>query len=53
MKKYEGVIVNLTVYDHSQAGEAFMVSYTENGVSRNWKDRDSIFAGVFPFVKIL
>lgn len=52
MKKYEGAIVNLAVYDHSQAGEAFMVSYTENGVSRNWKDRDSLFAGVFPFVKI-
>ena len=53
MKKYEGVIVDLAVYDHSQAGEAFMASYTENGVSRNWKDRDSLFAGVFPFVKIL
>lgn len=47
MKKYEGVIVDLAVYDHSQAGEAFMASYTENGVSRNWKDRDSLFAGCF------
>ena len=53
LKKFESVIVNLAVYDHSQAGEAFMASYTENGVSRNWKDRDSLFAGVFPFVKIL
>lgn len=53
MKKYEGVIVDLAVYDHSQAGEAFMASYTENGVSRNWQDRDKLFAGVFPFVKIL
>lgn len=53
MKKYEGVIVNLAVYDHSQAGEAFMASYTENGVSRSWKDRDRLFAGVFPFVKVL
>ena len=53
MKKYEGVIVKLVVYDYSQAGEAFMASYTENGVSRNWQDRDKLFAGVFPFVKIL
>ena len=53
MKKYESVIVNLTVYDRSQAGKAYMASYTENGVSRNWKDRDSLLAGVYPFVKVL
>lgn len=53
LKKFEGVIVNLVVYDHSQAGEAFMASYGENGVSRTWKDRDSLFVGVFPFAKVL
>lgn len=53
LKKFEGVIVNLVVYDHSQAGEAFMASYGENGISRTWKDRDSLFIGVFPFVKML
>ena len=53
LKKYQRVIVNLAVYDHSQAGEAFMASYGENGVSRTWKDRDSLFAGVFPFAKSL
>lgn len=53
LKKFESVIVNLTVYDHSQAGEAFMASYNENGVSRTWKDRDSLFVGVFPFAKVL
>lgn len=53
LKKFEGVIVNLVVYDHSQAGEAFMASYGENGVSRTWRDRDSLFVGVFPFVKML
>ena len=53
MKKYDGVIVNLAVYDHSQAGEAFMASYSENGVSRTWKDRESLFACVFPFVRFL
>lgn len=53
LKKFEGVIVNLVVYDHSQAGEEFMASFGENGVSRTWKDRDGLFVGVFPFVKML
>ena len=53
MKNYEGVIVNLAVYDKSQAGEAYMAAYTENGVSRTWKDRENLFAGVYPFVKAL
>ena len=53
LKTHQSVIVNLAVYDHSQAGEAFMASYGENGVSRTWKDRDSLFVGVFPFAKSL
>lgn len=53
LKQFGGVIVNLVVYDHSQAGEEFMASFGENGVSRTWKDRDSLFVGVFPFVKML
>ena len=53
LKQFEGVIVNLAVYDHSQAGEAFMSSYNENGVNRTWKDRDKLFVGVFPFAKVL
>lgn len=51
LKQFEDVIVNLALYDHSQAGEAYMASYSENGVSRSWKDRESLFVGVFPFVK--
>ncbi len=53
LKQYQSVIVNLTAYDHSQAGEAFMASYGENGISRTWKDRDSLLVGVFPFAKAL
>ena len=51
VQKFENVMVNLAVYDRSQAGEAYMASYSENGVSRTWKDRESLFVGVFPFVK--
>lgn len=51
LKKYENNIVNIVVYDCSQAGEAYMQSYTENGVSRNWISRENLFAGIFPYVK--
>nr|DAT75703.1 MAG TPA: Protein of unknown function (DUF3199) [Bacteriophage sp.] len=53
LKKHQSVIVNLAVYDHSQAGEEFMASFSENGVSRDWRDRDKLFVGVFPFVDVL
>ena len=53
IKKFESTIVNVVVYDRSQAGESFMQSYSENGVSRTWKDRDKLFGEVYPFVKIL
>ena len=53
LKKLNSVVVNLAVYDHSQAGESYMQSYSENGISRNWKDRDDLFVGVYPFVKML
>lgn len=53
LKKFESVIVNIAVYDHSQAGENYMSALSEGGVSRTWKDRDKLFVGVFPFVKVL
>ena len=53
IKKFESTIVNVVVYDRSQAGESFMQSYSENGVSRTWKDRDKLFGEVYPSVKIL
>nr|DAF43140.1 MAG TPA: Protein of unknown function (DUF3199) [Siphoviridae sp. ctLeh52] len=53
IEKFQSVVVNLVVYDRSQAGENFMASYSENGVSRTWRDREDLFVGVFPFAKIL
>ena len=53
MNKYENVIVNLTVYDHSQAGENYMASMNEGGVNRTWKNRNDLLAGVFPLVKVI
>ena len=53
LSKYESVIVNLTVYDHSQAGENYMASMNEGGVNRTWKNRNDLLAVVFPFVKVI
>ena len=53
MANYEDVIVNLVVYDHSQAGEAYMETYSENGVSRKWVERNKLMSDVIPLVKIL
>lgn len=53
MKKFQSVVVNLVVYDRSQAGENFMASYSENGVSRKWRDREDLFVDVFPFANVL
>lgn len=53
LKRFENNIVDLAVYDRSQAGEAYMASYSENGVSRSWKNREDLFFGVYPFVKAL
>lgn len=47
VQKFENVMVNLAVYDRSQAGEAYMASYSENGVSRTWKDRESLLSECF------
>ena len=53
LERFENNIVDLAVYDRSQAGEAYMASYSENGVSRSWKNREDLFFGVYPFVRVL
>ena len=53
IEKYQNNIINLVVYDHSQAGENFMSSYSENGINRNWRDREDLFVGIYPFIRSL
>lgn len=50
VKNYEDIMVDLAVYNRSQAGEAYMASLSENGVNRTWRNPESLFIGVFPFV---
>lgn len=53
VKNYEDIMVDLAVYNRSQAGEAYMASLSENGVNRTWRNPESLFVGVFPFAKVL
>ena len=53
LKKFERTIVDLVVYDHSQAGESYMASYSENGVSRNWVDRNKLLKDIYPYVSVI
>lgn len=53
LKKFERTIVDLVVYDHSQSGESYMASYSENGVSRNWVDRNKLLKDIYPFVSVI
>lgn len=50
---FQKTIVNLAVYDYSQAGEAYMNSYSENGISRSWVEREKLLATVRPIAVIV
>ena len=50
VKNYEDIMVDLAVYNRSQEGEEYMASLSENGVNRTWRNYESLFVGVFPFV---
>ena len=41
-------IRNIALYDYNLAGAEGQTSASENGVSRNYVDRKSLFAGIIP-----
>lgn len=45
---YYSNIRNIALYDYNLAGAEGQTSASENGVSRNYVDRKSLFAGVLP-----
>lgn len=53
IENYENTIIDLVVYDHSQAGEEYMSSYSENGISRTWVDRDKTLSSVCAIAKLI
>ena len=50
---YYSVILNLARYDYNQVGAEGQSAYSEGDTSRTWVDRNSLFNGIAPFVKIL
>lgn len=50
---YYSSIINLARYDYNQVGAEGHESYSEGDTSRTWVDRNSLFNGIAPFVKIL
>lgn len=50
---YYSTILNLARYDYNQVGAEGQSAYSEGDTSRTWVDRNSLFNGISPFVKIL
>lgn len=50
---YYSSIINLARYDYNQVGAEGQSVYSEGDTSRTWVDRNSLFNGIAPFVKIL
>ena len=53
MWNYYSTILSVARYDYNMIGAEGEKSHSENGVSRTYVDRNSLFGNVFPFVKIL
>lgn len=50
---YYSVIANVARYDYNQMGAEGESSHSENGISRTYVDRDSLFKSVHAFVGII
>lgn len=53
LENYYAVITNVARYDYNQIGIEGEVSHSENGVSRSYSKRDSLFNGVYAFVGVI
>mgnify|MGYP006886771566 FL=1 len=53
LKRYESVLVNVVVYDRMKLGGDFQQSDSENGKSRTWVDRNTLFKEIYPIARIV
>ena len=53
MEKFNSIIVDLALYDYKKQGGEFQDSYSENGFSGSWINRDEILRKVTPFVQFI
>lgn len=51
MYEYYSNIRNLALYDYNQIGIEFQNNSVENGISRGFVDRNSLFSGIIPLSK--
>ncbi len=48
LENYYSNIRNIALYDYNKIGGEFEESHSENSTSRNWGDRNKLFAGIIP-----
>ena len=53
MQRFYSIIRNVALFDYNMVGAEFQEIHTENGVTRNYPDRDRLFLGVVPFAKVV
>lgn len=53
MYDYFSNIRNIALYDYNLIGNEGQQSGSENGTSRSYIDRNSLFGGIYPFVRVL
>lgn len=53
MRKMKPIIKRLALYDWNTVGAEFHKSFSENGISRSFVNRDDILSEVIPFVTVL
>lgn len=53
IEQFYSVIANVARYDYNTIGAEGELSHTENGISRTYVDRDSLFKGVHAFVSVI
>lgn len=53
MYDYFSNIRNIALYDYNQIGGEFQESSSELSTSRVWMERNKLFSGICPFVRVL
>ncbi len=51
MKDYYSNVENIARYDYNAVGSEGLSSYSADGTSIHYKDRDKLFYGVYPFAR--
>lgn len=50
---YYSVIKKVALYDYNQIGAEYEINHSENGISRSYEKRSSLFNGVCSFIKVV